>query len=231
LLFKTEIVINAMMFIGIKKNYAYSEIIKEGVIHPKPRIEYKGIPILRADTPQITKDMIRELIEDIVLNDDVDEKNIVIEKIVEMFKTYYEKLKDAISRLDIKYFGFPVKWNVSYKNNKLPSRVLGMKFYNTLVGSDVLKPLSSGFSVEIKIKNKTNIEKLIGASRELEYGVNINEVNSLTFLTVPYSFNEEKLKKEMDRCGVYIDVDVVWEKSKMTIVRNIIDTLKEHYKF
>src|SRR6056297_2144198 len=69
--FKTEIIIDMLMLLDIKKNYAYRVIAQDGIIKDPPVIDYKGLPIKKSDASELTKYFLKRLIYDIIFNDEV----------------------------------------------------------------------------------------------------------------------------------------------------------------
>jgi len=66
LFFKEEWVALAGFYTGVKKRYANKIALKEGVILQEPKMDIKGLDIVRSDFPKVCQDFMKDLLSDIL---------------------------------------------------------------------------------------------------------------------------------------------------------------------
>jgi hypothetical protein len=223
--FKNEFICNRMMFLDIKKNYAYSMISKEGKIFDPPSVEYTGIPIVRSNFNEFSKELLRDLIEKIALNSKLNKQNI-IQELGKLAQEKNDYLNQQIKDGNFKYFAVPVRWNDG-DYIKDPSSVVGMRLYNSLIGTEVFKPLSSALQVPIEISNASKIKEL---DLNTKYGINSEHLNILNFICLPYNYNSEEVFELFKKFNISI-MNNLWGKfTEATTIQKVVDLIKEFSK-
>lgn len=225
--FKNEFTASQIMFLEVKKNYAYKKTSNEGKILETPKIEYTGIPIVRTDASKYTQDMIRSIIEDVALSD---EKN-KIKKLKEVFKYFHNIVDEHVKDYNFDYIGIPCKW--ADRQYKLESAdLVSMRLYNTIVNDEIFKPPVSGLRLPIKIKNmmifNSHIDPLRGKK---QYYLNDEKLENFNFLSVPYNYDKENLKKTLENFEIEIDTETFKEKLFIKIAQRITEIIKENYAY
>ncbi len=135
--FKSEMLMDSIMLLDIKKNYAYKILAKKGKIFKNPKVNYTGIQVVKSNAAKITQDMLREMIEDVILNTEVAAKN-RLAKLSEIINSYYNKFIQACNDLELGEIGFPGKWQ------KKAMFVDGMKLYNFIMEKEIFSLGSAG---------------------------------------------------------------------------------------
>jgi len=135
--FKSEMLLEAIMFLDVKKNYAYKIIAKKGKIFEKPEIEYTGIQVVRSNAAKITQDMLREIIEGVVLNDQINSKD-RLPKVSEIVTNTHTKFIENIDNLDLAEISIPGKWS------KADQYINGMSLYNFIMKKEIFSMGSAG---------------------------------------------------------------------------------------
>jgi hypothetical protein len=222
--FKNELTASSIIFLEVKKNYAYKITSKEGIIFPKPKVKYTGIPIVRSDCAKMTQDLIRVLIEDIALSDLKKEERLT--SIDKIGRETFEKAKEDISNCEFHYIGVPSKWGgTNYV--KEPSEIVGMRLYNTITETETFKKMTSGFSIPITIEDykvfNSKVEKIKNSNDN--YIGNIPLAN-LTYLVFPYTYDKEQIKLLLEEYKIKIEIKKVWDKIINKSVERILETIK-----
>jgi len=227
-LFKTELVCDGMLLLPVKKNYAYSLLAIEGKIVENKTIEYTGI-VKKSDIPPLTKDFIKDMIEDIIFNKSLRGKNLITE-INGLAIKYNQKLNLMIDNLDIKPFATPKKWGNTHNEENTPWQIIAMRLYNTVMDEHVFSPMTAGMTVPIQILNPIEFETKIAGIRNKHkrYLGNIPLAN-LSKIAIPYSHNIERIKQVMNYYGIVIDKALCWKLVLNTVAMHIIDTVKKHH--
>src|ERR1035437_9590978 len=101
--FKSEMLMSAIMLLDVKKNYAYKLEAIKGVILDEPEIQYTGIQVVKSNTAKLTKDMLKEIIEGVVLNDKLNTKERLpkTSEIVNKFHAFFLESIDNLELADI----------------------------------------------------------------------------------------------------------------------------------
>jgi len=223
--FKNEFTCDSILFLDVKKNYAYSMTSKEGKIFKPSKIEYTGLPIVKVNTSEFSKDLLISLINEIVLNKNIKTSDFS-NNLMELAKLKHGKLLKELENNNFKYFGTPVKWSdANYV--KEPSQVIGMRLYNTITNTESFKPLSSGLQIPITISSTSKIKKidLIG-----EYFINSSHYNVLNYICVPYSYDPEYCGEVFKDYNIKV-IDNLWEKlTDGKIIQKVIDLIKIYAK-
>lgn len=202
--FKTELLMESIMFLDVKKNYAYKLLVKEGKILDKPKISYTGIQVIKSDTAKITQNLLVKLIEGIILDMDVpnNEKSSRCIKIVEEI---HEKFLKEIKELNFTEIGVPGKWS---KND---FTINAMKIYNFITGSSNFGPGSSGLFIYTKFHSPSKLKGI--------EDINLKKINGIC---VPYNYDERILQQKLNEFGISIDIESQWNKLYTTTCDRII---------
>lgn len=225
--FKTELVMDGILLLDVKKNYAYSNLAKEGKVFETPVIKYTGLSVVKTDQSQWSKDFIKQLIENVILNPEFRGQN-PIPKIQELAVKMQQKIVEDINNYDFKYIGVPRKWGTKYKEGgKEVWNVTAMKLYNSIINERVLTPMSSCLVFPIKIQNPTLFETRIAGMRSNSTAfIGNTAITNLSYLAVPYNYDVERVKKAMQYFTITIDPQTVWDKICNKTIRAICDVQK-----
>jgi len=207
--FKTELLMSAIMLLDVKKQYSYKLIVKEGNKLKTPEIYHTGIQIVKSDTSEYTRQLLKNIIEDIILNENIpgSEKLNDIIKCVENIKKKFDD--------DIKNFEFNnIATNVKYGKNK--QIITAMKLYNYLIGEEIFTNGSAGKMIYCDFSQSNILKKL-----------KILKCNSIV---VPYVYDKELLKEKFKAYNIYIDSAAQWSKKIYTkTCQRIVELVKQQY--
>jgi len=140
--FKTELVIKSLMLLEVKKNYALKIIAEKDEVFSSPKIKYTGLPIVKADVAALAKQFLKELVDNIVLNEEIplEQKLDHCERIREVYK---KRTKEACDNFQIHLIGKPAKMSNTESN---AHHIQAMKRWNTWWSND-FKLGTSGYLV------------------------------------------------------------------------------------
>lgn len=218
--FKTEIVSDAIILLDIKKNYAYRILAKENVPYNPPKIKYTGIPVIRTDYSEFTKDMIKYLVGEIALADDKDKT-----AVVEFLKECRDKLDKCIKEGDFNYIGVPTKWGIKeYKKDT--TQIVSMKLYNTLIGREYFRPAVSGKRVPIIIKDPAKVlEKLHAYKDKGKYFLSNTDISKLNFLCFPLGISSNQSLSILDENKIEVDANELWNIVFSKVCERIVEVI------
>ncbi len=224
--FKNELTASAIIFLDVKKNYAYKITSKENIIYDKPKIKYTGIPIVRSDSSKFTRELIRYLIEEIALLDGLT-KEIINQKLQDYGHLMFNKLKEEVENYKFHDLGIPCKWGgTDYVEES--SSIIGMRLYNTITQSETFKRLVSGYRIPINIDDlKTFNNKIEPLKNKHENYIGNTPTSNLTFLTFPYSYDPDNIKNVLKDFKITIDPLKVWVSVITKPVERITETIKK----
>lgn len=225
--FKTEIIADCIFFIGIKKNYAYRLLVKEGnIIEHKP-IKYTGLTT-KSDMTKYTKQIINELIEQIMFNKEIPLKDKMNKATLFVMK-FKQIIKKDISELNLEQIGQPKKWSLKTKNNTDTWQVFAMKLYNTIMDTEFFKPLSGGIAVPIIIKDVNLFLQKIDPYRfKSDLYIQDASLNKLKHIVLPYSFDKETVRERLNEYTIEINEDDVWEKICGQTIQDIMQLFNKY---
>lgn len=208
--FKTELVADSILFLSVKKCYAYRMLAKEGKIMDPPEMNYSNISV-KSDISAWTRDFLRGIIEQYALNPSIDPDN-AYSLMNEFAMQMNERLKQDVANYDFQYIGVPKKWGSKYKD-KDPFQLTAMKLYNTIINDRELSPMSSSLVLPIQIKDINTFNNNIAPFRNA-HPLYIGDIPSanLNYLAVPYVYDKDKVRKAMEYFTIYVDVNDVWDK-------------------
>ena len=198
--FKTELLMSAMLFLDVKKNYAYKLLVKEGVVLDPPKISYTGIQVVKSDTAKFTQNLLKSVIEGVMLNEKINNEektNHIGEKVDEFNKQF----KNDIHDFKFEEIGIPGKWS---KNKQM---INGMQLYNQIMNEDIFSMGSAGKFLYCKFGNN--------------YGPNVNGI------CVPYEYDKEMLKEKFQAHKIVVDEDKQWNTLITTTCKRVFDLAKK----
>jgi hypothetical protein len=198
--FKTELLMESILLLDVKKKYAYKLLIKEGKILNPPKISYTGIEVIKSNGIKITQEMLKKIIEDIALEVKLNltEKK---ENTVKTIEIFYNNFIEAVNSFNFEYIGIPGKWS---KDKQI---INGMKLYNHIMNEHIFEQSSSGRFLYIK-------------------SVNIGEFKNSVGICIPYSFNIDILKEKFKIFNIEIDMKTQWSKIFNTTCERVIKIIK-----
>ena len=225
--FKTELVGDSIMFLDIKKNYAYRMLADNGKILEDPEFVYKGIPVVRTNVAYLSKQLIRKLVEEIALNPDMDQTQIN-KKIAEVASWLWKETQDCINNNQFDKFATPSKWaGTDYK--KPPFNVISMKMYNALAQDDVFKPLTSGLIFPAKVNTSKLSMAITEASRNpsrTKLWMDAMGLSSdIKHFCIPHEYNPKVVRELMKKGGITIDPKEVYSSMYGKVAQRIKDTI------
>jgi len=199
--FKTELLMESIMFLDTKKRYAYKLLIKEGNPLNPPRVSYTGIDVIKSNVAKITQDLLKDVIENIALNLEIlpDNKR---NELVKTINKYHIKFNQCVDDLDTSYVGIPGKWA------RLKNMINGMKLYNHIMNEPVFEPSSSAKFIYI-------------------HPVTIGEFKNVNGICLPYEFNVDIVREKFKIFKINIDRKLHWSKVYNKTCERVVHVLKK----
>jgi hypothetical protein len=204
--FKSEMLMESIMFLDVKKNYAYKILAKKGKIFKEPKIKYTGIQVVKSDSSKITQDMLKNMIEDIVLNPEINEKE-KLPKLSQIVNEYHEKFIQCCNNLDLNYISFPGKWS------KKVQFVNGMQLYNYIMKKEIFSLGSAATFIYCTFK-----------SPKLFTNFDMTKVNGIC---VPYVYDKDLLQQKLTEFQIEIDRQTQWDRIFSTTANRIVALIKD----
>lgn len=204
--FKTELLMDSGMFLNVKKQYAYKLLVKEGVVLDPPKVKYTGIQVVKSDAAKMTQNMLKEMIEKVVLNSEYpdNQKLQQITMVVNRFKTNFNK---QLKEFDFTEIGLPGKWG------KKALFVHGMTLYNKITNQEIFGVGSAGKFTYCKFVNPPALPK----------DVSLKDTKGIC---IPYEYNVEQLRTLLEKFGIVPDGEVQWNKLFTTTCQRVVDLVK-----
>lgn len=206
--FKTELLIDSIMFIDVKKNYAYKLLAKENKVFEKPSFKYTGLQVIKSDTAKLTQDMLRDIIEKVALNTEILDNKQRIKKVIEIVNKYKQIFDEDCNNLIAERIGKPGKWS------KQDLFINGMKLYNYIMGEDTF---SSGSAGKFVYCNFLQIQKMKAAN------INLDKINGIVF---PYTYDTEKVAEKFNEYRITINRTQQWDTLFTTSIQRVIEVIK-----
>ncbi len=220
--FKEELLMENIMFLDIKKNYAYKLLAKEahldennklisGSILEKPKIVPTSQLGVKTDSIPLTKKILEQLLKigldrDITPDERLKKSIIVINNCKNIFDSNAaEFLLEDIS--------FPVKWG------KKKYIEYAMRAYNAIV-ENTFEYMSSGRFIYCKYNN---LQRLKNLKTHIP-------LDKLSGICVPYKYNVDEVKETFHQYGIEIDYDKQWDKVITKTVQRVIELFKNEAK-
>jgi len=205
--FKTEMLIQAIMFLDVKKNYAFKLEAKKGKILDKPEVSYTGIQVVRSNAAKLTQDMLREIIENVVLNDKLNNKE-RLPKVSEIVNRFHDKFLENIDNLDLAEVSIPGKWA------KAEQFISSMGLYNFIMKKEIFSLGSAGNFIYCTFRNV-----------KLFQGSNL-DMSKIKGLTIPQVYDKVLLDKKLNEYQIQIDKSTQWDTLFSTTVGRIVELVK-----
>ncbi len=203
--FKSEMLFDSIMFLDVKKNYAYKILAKKGKIFKEPKVKYTGIQVVKSDASKITQDMLKEMIEDIVLNPEINIKEKLL-NLTNIVTDFHNQFNECCDNLDLNFISFPGKWS------KKDMFINGMKMYNHIIGKETFSIGSAAIFIYCSFKNP----KLFGQ-------LDISKTNGLC---IPHSYDKELIRQKMEQFKIEIDRTTQWNTLFSTTCGRIVELIK-----
>ncbi len=202
--FKSELLMSSMFFTGVKKHYAYNTECIEGNFLDKIETQYKGVPIVKSNAAKLSQDMLRSMIEDVMLNLAVTDKQ---KTLVNVTNHFMEKFQNDILNLEFTNIGIPSKWG------KQKQIINGMILYNFILKEEVFNSGSSGRFIYCQFQNKNKF------NNELD-------LEKTTGICVPYEYDVNLLKEKLNEYSIIIDGKTHWSTLFSTTCQRVVDSCK-----
>jgi len=210
--FKTEVIMDSIMFIPkVKKQYAFKMVAEDGKVFDKPIVDYKGIQVVRSDATNIGKRLLRNSIENVILNSEIKKKD-KINHILKIVNDTYEEFLKLCEEFKFEDVTVSAKWG------KDKTTINSMMIYNFISNSNFFLPASAGRFLYCKFGN---IPKLRAS------GVDTKKINALS---VPYTYSPEELKAKFQEYSITVDLEKQWGRIFTTTVQRIVNLVKEESK-
>jgi len=214
--FKSEMLMSAIMFLDVKKNYAYKLEAKKGKILDKPEIDYTGIQIVRSNVAKLTQNLLREIIgstseefkcEGIILNEKLNSKERMA-KVIEIVNKYHTLFLESVDNLDLTDISIPGKWS------KQDQFINGMTLYNFIMGKEIFSPGSAGLFIYCNFRNPKLFQKS---------NLDMTKVKGIV---IPQVYDKLLLDKKFSEYQIKIDKDMQWDTLYSTTVSRIVELIK-----
>lgn len=205
--FKSEMLMSAIMFLDVKKNYAYKLEAKKGKILDTPQIEYTGIQVVRSNAAKLTQDMLKEIIENVILNDQLNSKD-RLQKASDIVTRFHDQFLNDINNLDLENISIPGKWS------KQDMFINGMSLYNFIMKKEIFSMGSAGNFIYCIFRNP-----------KLFQGSNL-DMTKVKGIVVPQKYDKLLLDKKISEFQIKIDSETQWNTLYSTTVGRIIDLIR-----
>jgi len=205
--FKTEMLMSAIMFLDVKKNYAYKLEAKKGKILDPPKIEYTGIQVVRSNAAKLTQDMLKEIIEGVILNDQLNSKD-RLQKASDIVSKFHTSFLDDINNLELGNISIPGKWS------KADLHINGMSLYNFIMKKEIFSMGSAGNFIYCTFRNS-----------KLFQGSNL-DMSKVKGVVVPQKYDKLLLDKKLNEYQIKIDNTTQWDTLFSTTVGRIVELIK-----
>lgn len=205
--FKEEFLIDSILFLDVKKNYAYKCLAREGKIFEKPEIKYTGIQVVKSDAAKMTQNILKTLIEDVLLNTEVKSKERLM-RVTKAVSDYHEQFQNMCNEFELNDIGFPAKWS------KKENFINGMMLYNYIMKEEVFSMSSSGKFIYCNFRNTKTLHDL----------PNLEKTKGIC---VPFSYNKELVKAKLEEFQIEIDRKTQFEKIFSTTCQRVVDLVRQ----
>ena len=205
--FKSEMLMEAIMFLDVKKNYAYKILAKKGKIFGKPKVKYTGIQVVRSNAAKLTQDMLSDIIENVILNDKILPKD-RLAKVSQIVTESNNKFNSDIDNLELGYVAIPGKWS------KADQFINGMSLYNFIMKKEIFSMGSAGIFIYCTFRNP-----------KLFQGSNL-DMTKVRGIVVPQVYDKLLLDKKLNEYQIQIDKQTQWDTLFSTTVGRIVELVK-----
>lgn len=195
---KNEFLFSRALLTGGKKNYASKQVLQEGNLVPKDKmLDVKGLPITKSTLKEKTREELKSILFNKVLNVDKVNQMDVIQSIARVEYDIVESIKSGSKEY---YKPTQIK---SYTNYDNPMRIQGIKgaiAYNALKDDDVE-------AIDLSKRNPVDIAK-IDISRKNFIKIKDSYPEVYARLEKFFDENYEDFKDEITSISIPIDADV-----------------------
>jgi hypothetical protein len=205
--FKSEMLMSAIMFLDVKKQYAYKIIAKKGKIFAKQKIKYTGIQVVRSNVAKMTQNMLEDIIEGVILNDKMNSKD-RLPKVSQIVTDAHAKFMNCINNLDLAEISVPGKWS------KADQFINGMTLYNFIMKKEVFSTGSAGNFIYCTFRNP----KLFQTSNL--------DMSKVKGLVIPQMYDKLLLDKKLSEFQIQIDKDTQWDTLYSTTIGRVVELVR-----
>ena len=217
--FKEEMVIDKMLFLDIKKTYAYRQLTKEaelneagelvgGKIFKKPKIVLTSNLGIKSDLAELSKMIMSDAVD--VAFMDISPKE-QFDKLCEMAKEHSRIFREAFKEHRYSIVGIPCRWN------KDPAVIKPMQLYNEVV-ENVFQNMISGYKIYCTFTSRAAIKRLKG------------DYDKIDCIVIPLEPDVPKLMDGMQKFGIQFDLKTQWEKINNKTIERLIDDFRKRSK-
>jgi len=222
--FKTELIMDKILFTGKKKRYACRIYKEDKVYYIPPKIKISGIEIKRSDSSRLTKYAMSEIIR-IIFDYSGKER---LNKTKELIKEITSRYKKATNELDFEEIGIPSSWSLSeYK--EIPTYVFAAMLYNSII-RDTCRPGVKGFRISCMFNTNKILELLKKVKNPNEYQMDVemfNKVkNKLNVFFIPPDYDRGKIKELVNKGVIKFDWDEQYNKIIREKLQQFVDLIK-----
>lgn len=208
--FKTELLIDSAMFLDVKKSYAYTLACKEGKIIDPPKPKYTGIQVIKSDAAKMTQDLLKAMIENVMLNTNI-KRTDRQKELITIVQKFHNQFIDNVQNYKFHDIGLPGKWS------KKELFINGMKVYNFLMEDEIFNLGSSAKFLYCRFNDTNVIRRAVGEMKS-------------PGICVPYDYDVESVKAKMEQAQIFVDQKLHWEKLFTTTCHRVIDLAKSEAK-
>ena len=204
--FKTELLMDSAMFLEVKKQYAYKLLIQEGNVLDPPKVEYTGIQVVKSDAAKLTQNLLKEMIEGVILNSEYPDME-KLQQITYVVNKFKAKFNQDLKEFNFHDIGFPGKWG------KKSHLIHGMTLYNLITKHETFGVGSAGRFIYCKFINPPVLPKEVS-------------LKDTKGICIPYEYNVEELKVLLEKFGIVPDENIQWNKLFTTTCQRVVDLAK-----
>lgn len=197
-----------LFFLNKKKSYAVKQEIKEGVIIDPAKVEYTGIEIVKKNSAKYTQDLLKDMIENIILNSNIKIEDKLTE-LTNIVTKHFNKFKDYISKYNFNDISKPCKWN------KTQNIIESMKIYNHITGTETFNYGSAGRYIYVIFHDL----KLFKDLKDVDF-------KKTDMLSIPLKYDINLLKEKMNQFKITINEDKQYNTIFNTTCESIIQVIK-----
>jgi len=206
--FKSEVVAYRGFF-NAKKYYGLAKMWDEGTFFDDPKVKKTGGQIVKADSTQITLDLLNEIYHVLLLDFEITDEIQLYQKIfIKIREKYLKRTNTAVKNLDFHEFGIPKKWGIR-ELKTVPKQVLGAKLYNYLFQNNI----RSGDSVlQCQIITNPNLLLQHWANNKpnSKYQIDQKDINQkLNVISFPSDISKDqvdRIKPVFDQFNIRFDL-------------------------
>lgn len=227
--FKTEMIADKIIFLKgkdkdvVKKKYIIDVLFNEGVYYNNGKLDFRGIDVRKADISKEVKELMLNLIKEIMIEYNKGKENFDINKILNIHKNNIKIIEEWINNFDFEKFA-EIK-NVSkliedYKNNNLQKK--GIDLYNTFAKIYNITEIT-GFIKIYLIYVKPNLQFIV---KNKDIFNKLNKIlKDIKVIAIPTDFNIPT--KILSEIFTYINIDKeeTIKKIYTSRVEKIIETI------